>query len=691
MFSPKKGLNPRSPSKGSANSTPLKSGNSTPSKQSTTWNLESSSPLDVNLETNVRSKSYQINKKIFHDEDTALEDAKEISRQTTEKRVQKAAQSKAFNEKTSRRAILAKEMMKTSTNSTSNKKKKGRDASEESLNTSITSSVLEKSFESVPSVTSTSSSIKAKKNITKKSKEAVKKIKNSSSLKKEVTQTSNIDDTAKEEAASNARKLAAKRVYDASERMKKQELDRELAKNVKPVRKAYSEGRDRPLSAPLPRNKYNGSVSGMKPLLQNPKDGSASEHGSKYIGVDQHDPMFPAIEAFSLLTPEHLREVWSIKVPGPSLLALLEGICVLVGEEPGWVNSKKLLKRKDFIPSLAQATEEHIPLTRIRMFRSRNYLAQAKNNQEFDLQKALLIWAQLIDGSERGSSNDKEHNQVKSELASVAVAAIERAKIVQRESSFAATDNLSPPSVQEAVMALSKLTPEKVRAVATINDPTKALIALMEGICVLVGEEPGWVMAKKLLNRRDFIPAIATANQENIPLARVRKLRNGGYLKRSIGVHKEGIVCEALLLWTRAIYGDSGPIDEPRSQAPVSSPIKTQINPLKSGPQRVPSPTKKQQCQTPSPTKGGADFPSPVPLVSDLAKNIFQEVRSSHESFHSEYNDRDRQGELLVSEEGHQEEEKGEESEEEGDLKNAEAQRIDDIGVFMKAMQAAKT
>ena len=48
----------------------------------------------------------------------------------------------------------------------------------------------------------------------------------------------------------------------------------------------------------------------------------------------------------------------------------LASVCVLVGEEPGWKMSTRLLARDDLIPTLAVCGPERVPVGRIKKFRA---------------------------------------------------------------------------------------------------------------------------------------------------------------------------------------------------------------------------------------------------------------------------------------------------------------------------------
>ena len=128
----------------------------------------------------------------------------------------------------------------------------------------------------------------------------------------------------------------------------------------------------------------------------------SSDGKTHYTQVN--DTMKTAFTALSTLTPGNLIEVVAYTQPPPALLIVLEAVCVLVGEEPGWVTAKNLLKRRDFIPAVALSTIENIPFARIRKCRSRGYLRNPLMNIErvsavSKVGAALLLWVQAIDAA----------------------------------------------------------------------------------------------------------------------------------------------------------------------------------------------------------------------------------------------------------------------------------------------------
>ena len=98
-----------------------------------------------------------------------------------------------------------------------------------------------------------------------------------------------------------------------------------------------------------------------------------------------------------------------------------------------------------------------------------------------------------------------------------------------------------------AFEALSAITPQMIKETVAFVKPPPALLAVLEGVCVLVGEDPGWVVARNLLKRRDFIPALALSSVENIPFPRIRKASHVG-LYTCYGVHVYVYVCMCMCM-----------------------------------------------------------------------------------------------------------------------------------------------
>lgn len=117
------------------------------------------------------------------------------------------------------------------------------------------------------------------------------------------------------------------------------------------------------------------------------------------------------------------------------------------------------------------------------------------------------------------------------------------------------------PALQSAVNALKSLTKSDITEVKSFTNPPNAVRVVMEGVCVLLGEKESWDVAKKLLGRSDFMELLTGYDKDNIPEARLKKLR-----KNYIGVDefqpdvvqkvsKAGL---GLCLWCRAmdVYAD---------------------------------------------------------------------------------------------------------------------------------------
>eukprot|EP01041_Mallomonas_annulata_P001585 gene1585-3062_t len=81
------------------------------------------------------------------------------------------------------------------------------------------------------------------------------------------------------------------------------------------------------------------------------------------------------------------------------------------------------------------------------------------------------------------------------------------------------------PALEKAVKALQSLTKADITEVKSFTNPPNAVRIVMEAVCVLLGEKEGWDVSKKLLSRPDFMELLTGYDKDNIPEARLKKLR----------------------------------------------------------------------------------------------------------------------------------------------------------------------
>jgi dynein heavy chain len=61
--------------------------------------------------------------------------------------------------------------------------------------------------------------------------------------------------------------------------------------------------------------------------------------------------------------------------------------------------------------------------------------------------------------------------------------------------------------------------------IQSFTQPPPAVRTVLEAVCVMFGEKEGWDNAKKLLSKTDFMDMIKSFDRDNIPEARLKKLR----------------------------------------------------------------------------------------------------------------------------------------------------------------------
>ena len=115
-----------------------------------------------------------------------------------------------------------------------------------------------------------------------------------------------------------------------------------------------------------------------------------------------------AAEALNNVNKAELGELKAMKIPPPIVQFVLEGVCVLLGEDHTWENAKKLLGRSDFIDRLNGLNKDNIPAARLEKLRA-DYI----NHPNFDpdavarasrAAHSLCLWARAMDAYVSASS-----------------------------------------------------------------------------------------------------------------------------------------------------------------------------------------------------------------------------------------------------------------------------------------------
>jgi dynein heavy chain len=117
------------------------------------------------------------------------------------------------------------------------------------------------------------------------------------------------------------------------------------------------------------------------------------------------------------------------------------------------------------------------------------------------------------------------------------------------------------PALESAVKALKSLTKADITEVKSFSNPPNAVRIVMEAICVLMGEKESWDMSKKLLGKSDFMESLTLYDKDNIPEARLKKLRKNYINLEEMQpefVKKVSSAGYGLCMWARAmdVYAD---------------------------------------------------------------------------------------------------------------------------------------
>jgi len=423
--------------------TPLKSPGSagTPAKTSSavkanaegSWNLEGQDGVSINLETNVVNKSFQINKQ-NHTKDQEYdveEEAKEVMLETALRQKAKSDKIEAFQNKTNQRADAIKKK---------NKKLKKSINTVTSGSKSVSSSVTSLPKEEPAIVLTRREQIVADKAaalslnvkpLSKKIPVSIKKAQKQAEKEKIINKIDNeLKNKLIEEKLKQSRLLAAQRTKDAKIKLQlkkdlllKSSSSNRHGNNGNNGNNGGNDGNDgnsissiyrskgrKPLDAPLERNialkttapKINrNEIFNINDLSVLQLSGLISSNGEKLYGVD--NTMLTSFEYLSKIKINDIKEFASLCQPPLICRNIMDSVCILVGEDTGWVSAKKLLKRRDFFPALAVSNIENIPFARIKKFRSKNYFQNPQFNSDVSeiskVAHALLLWVLAIDSS----------------------------------------------------------------------------------------------------------------------------------------------------------------------------------------------------------------------------------------------------------------------------------------------------
>ena len=388
--------------------TPAKTSSAVKAHANGSWNLQGVDGGTINLETNVVHQAFQINKQLIGNGLDVEEEAKEVERLTARKLEEKTAKVEAFQSKTEQRAEAARKA--------SRKFKKGSKA------TRPVSAPLSSTLRASPArQLSRREAIAAEKAAAAALlvKPLLKKRGTASSTATSAATAANpnhkkkptvVEVAAAEAKIKHAQQLAARRAKDAAlkEELKSMEAKEKAA--TKPVKVVKERA---PLDAPLQR-RVAEKTTAPQPMEQpsfNINDmsvlqlsGLVSADGSEsYIGVDP--TMSAAFEALSKVNIASIREVAGLRKPSNLVELIMEAVCILVGEDQGWVTAQRLIKRRDFFPALAVSTVDNIPFARIKKFRSRKFLKNPSFNAEQAFcvggvaVQALCLWVLAIDSA----------------------------------------------------------------------------------------------------------------------------------------------------------------------------------------------------------------------------------------------------------------------------------------------------
>ena len=134
------------------------------------------------------------------------------------------------------------------------------------------------------------------------------------------------------------------------------------------------------------------------------------------------------------------------------------------------------------------------------------------------------------------------------------------AKVKAEETKSIADDaqrdlNSALPALENAIKALDSLDKNDITEIKAFNNPPEMVQTVMEAVCILVGSKPDWPTAKGLLGDSNFLKNLTNFDKDNIPEARIKKLKiyidNPKFIPEEVA--KVSKACRSLCLWARAI------------------------------------------------------------------------------------------------------------------------------------------
>jgi len=265
------------------------------------WNLEESNGKDINLETNVVNKAFQINKQLYGNDLDVNEEAREVEKLTAERRKMQTAKVEAFQTKTNARAEAAAKAARKKIRAVA--AKTADPAVGAGAELSVSSARPSTAPADADSGMSRRLAIAAKKaaELALQTKPLVKKVRRTKkvaeslrSSKAEAELAAAIAKAASERGAQDARARAAARSRATAEKVAAEKAKKmsEVAAPVSAVRKARCERA--PLDKPLARN-IAEKTTAPRPLSSSfdiestaivQLSGLVGHDGTRYVGVD---------------------------------------------------------------------------------------------------------------------------------------------------------------------------------------------------------------------------------------------------------------------------------------------------------------------------------------------------------------------------------------------------------------------
>ena len=212
----------------------------------------------------------------------------------------------------------------------------------------------------------------------------------------------------------------------------------------------------------------------------------------------------------------------------------------MLSERRGWVE-KRLKSLNDGVQKLEETNETVVRLQKELSSMQPNLEKKAKGATEL-LKEVELEQKKATEVQGRVSQDEADVTQRQGEVSALRTDA-------QRDLARAM------PAYQNAVKALESLDKNDIIEIRSFKSPPLVVQTVMEAVCILLGEQPTWESAKKVLNRPSYMEDLANFDKDNITpntLAKINKyIENPDMAPEN--VKTKSVAAAGMCMWVHAM------------------------------------------------------------------------------------------------------------------------------------------